>query len=63
MIAADIGWRAITSIAKPRGFMRREGFGWKGITDSGENIYPESVNPPTKQGAAWEDSLRVPLRI
>jgi hypothetical protein len=45
MIAVDIGWRAITSTAKPRGFMRREGFGSKGITDSGKNIYPESVNP------------------
>jgi len=43
--------------------VKREEFGSRGITDSGENIYPESVNPPTKQGAAWEDSLKVPLRI
>jgi hypothetical protein len=63
MIAVEIGWRAITSIAKPRVIMRREGFGLRGIIDSGKNIYPESVNPPTRHGAAWMESLTVPLRI
>jgi hypothetical protein len=57
MTAADIGWRAIPSIAKPRVIIRREGFGLRGITDSGKNIYLESTDPPTKQDAAWEDSL------
>jgi hypothetical protein len=43
--------------------MKREGFGLKGITDSGKDIYLKSNNPPTKQGAAWEDSSKVTLRI
>jgi hypothetical protein len=52
MIAADIGWQVTPSIAKPQGFMRREGFGWKGITDRGKNIYFESVNP-VRRGSAF----------
>lgn len=62
MTAEDIGWRAITSTAKHGVTMRREGSGSKGITDSGKNIYLESVNPPTQQGTVWGDSLSVPLR-
>jgi hypothetical protein len=63
MMAADIGWRAITSTVKLRVIIKREEFGWKGITDSGKDIYLKSRNPPTQQGAVWEDSLSVPLRI
>jgi hypothetical protein len=51
MISVEIGWRAITSIAKPRVIMRREGFGLRGITDSGKNNDLESVNPVRRVSA------------
>jgi hypothetical protein len=63
MIAMDVGWQVIPSTAKHQGIMKRERFGWRGITDSGKNIYLNSVNLPARQGAAWAESLTLFLRI